>query len=123
MVTRQQAKNIASRIDALAAAIDPHAGAVRVVVFDGETPDLAMRRHVELRPEHAGRKVAIEQEAHERTEARELCAVFAGATPEDYRRFKAFIDRLPRTWVMPNAGRFEDDRPGNRNFLEFNDEL
>lgn len=109
MVTRQQTKNIASRIDALAAAVDPQAGRVKVVVFDGETPEFAMRRHVELRPEHARRRVIIERRRQERTEARELAAVFAGATEADFRAFKDGFDRMLT-------------RAGGISFLDFYDD-
>lgn len=110
MVTRQQTKNIASRIDALAQALDPHSGAVRVVVFGDETPEFAMRRHVELRPEHAGRRVVIDRERQARRDVHELSAVFAGATEADYRAFKAEFDDMC-------AG-----RPGGLSFLDFYDE-
>ena len=111
MVTRQQTKNIASRIEALAGALDPHAGAVRVVVFDGETPECAMRRHVELRPEHAGRRVVIEYVNGPRISVRELSAVVAGATEADYRAFKTQFARAFGA------------RAGGCSFLDFYEDL
>ena len=110
MVTRRQITSIASRIEMLATAIDPNAGAVRVVVFDGETSEQAMQRHVELRPEHRGRRVVIDRAQYPRVEIHELSAIFAGATEADFRAFKAAFDRLCRV-----------SSPG-RSFLDFYDE-
>jgi len=110
MVTQARIKSLAARIHGIATAVDPNAGAVRVVVFDGETPEEAMRRHVELRPEHRGRRVIIDRAKYPRNEVHEMSAVFAGATEADYRAFKAEFDR---TFGVPSSG---------RSFLDFYDE-
>jgi hypothetical protein len=97
MTTRAQLDRLGRRIDQLAVAIDPIEEAVTVVVFRGETPDVALARHRELRPEHAGRLVRIEHRIDvERGEAEELCAVFVGATSQDAAAFGWWLANKPR---------------------------
>jgi ATP phosphoribosyltransferase regulatory subunit HisZ len=88
MATRAQLEKLDARIDALAAAITPDSEAVTVVVFDGETPAEAARRHRDLRPDHAGRLVRFEHRRAPRTKVEEMFAVH---TPAEIR---AVIERI-----------------------------
>jgi hypothetical protein len=107
MVTTAQIDRLGKRIDQLAAAIDPPEGAVKVVVFRGESPEFALARHRELRPEHAGRLVKLEHRNEERDHVRELCAVHLGATKADEAAFQAWLMH-PR----PRLGDLVADRTG-----------
>jgi uncharacterized protein DUF6527 len=59
-----------------------------LVVFQGETPDFALQRHQELRPDHADRLVRFEHRNEPRTEVAEMFAVH---TPDE---LKAVLDRI-----------------------------
>jgi hypothetical protein len=96
MVTTAQIDKLGRRIDQLAAAIDPAEEAVKVVVFRGESPDFALARHRELRPEHAGRLVRLEYRGVERNDVHELAAVFIGATSEDTAAFDRWLADMPK---------------------------
>lgn len=105
MVTAAQIDRLGRRIAQLGAAIDPGEEAVKVVVFRGESPDFALARHRELRPEHAGRLVRIEHRNVERGEAEELCAVFLGATSEDKAAFKVWLANKPKDTLGDHVAR------------------
>jgi hypothetical protein len=85
MVTRAQALRIEARVEELAAGLGTD---VTVVVFRGETPEFAMARHRELRPDHAGQRVRLEWRNEERNDIREMFAVCSEA------EVRAFFDEL-----------------------------
>jgi hypothetical protein len=72
MVTRAQALRIEARVEELAGALGT---SIVVVVFKGETAEFALARHRELRPDHAGRRVQLEQRPEVRDETKEAFAV------------------------------------------------
>ena len=92
MVTKAAIDKLTSRIEALASLIDPIAGAVLVAVFEGETPEFALERHCELRPEHRGRRVQYDRRPNRREELHELAAVWAGPTLADFEEFRRSIE-------------------------------
>jgi hypothetical protein len=102
MVTRSQIDKLGTRIEELAALLDPDAGQVTVAVFRGETPEFAARRHCELRPEHSGRQMRFDYRTLERSELGEELAVRAGATADDLQQFRrtlAEIDGTSRNFI------------------------
>jgi hypothetical protein len=58
------------------------------VVFARETPDFALQRHRELRPDHAGRPMRFEHRNEPRTEVAEM---FATHTPDE---LQSALDRV-----------------------------
>ena len=95
MVTRVQLDKIGSRIEQLASIINPGAGAITVAVFAGETPEFALQRHCELRPEHGGgRRVKFDHRSTKREELHELAAVWAGATEHDFQEFRREVEQI-----------------------------
>ena len=101
MVTRQQLTRLAGQIDALADAIDPDAAPVTITVFAGETPEFAARRHCELRPEHAGRRVRFDyQPHHHRSDPGHEWGTVWGATEEER---GALVEGLKR-FMKKNEG-------------------
>ena len=94
MVTRVQLDRIGSRIEQLANLINPNAGAITVAVFAGETPEFALQRHCELRPEHGGRRVKFDHRTNKRDEIHELSAIWAGATEHDFQEFRREIEQM-----------------------------
>jgi hypothetical protein len=91
MATKAQLDKLATRVEALAIALDPNRP-IDVTVFVGETADFAMRRHRELRPEHAGRRVALVYDSNnQRTEGLECYAVSL-STEEDRAAYFASIE-------------------------------
>ena len=75
VVTSLQMKRLASRAEELIEILEPERAPVRVVVFRNETPQLAMSKHLKLRPEHRGKRFKLEYRSDERNEASELLAV------------------------------------------------
>ena len=67
MVTAGQLWRLDAKLDALVPAIDTDSQVITVVVFSGETPDFALQRHRELRPDQAGRPVRFEHRNEPRT--------------------------------------------------------
>jgi hypothetical protein len=59
MVTAAQLSRLDAKLGALVAAIDTDSKPITVVVFSDETRELALQRHRELRPDHAGRSGAV----------------------------------------------------------------
>ena len=89
MATKATLDKLAARVEALALALD--APPIEVVVFLNETADFAMRRHRELRPEHAGRRVSLVYDAfNERWEGGEYYAVSL-STPEDRAQYAEYM--------------------------------
>ena len=114
MVTRAAIDRLGARIEALAAVIDPGAGTIAVAVFAGETPEFALQRHCELRPEHAGRRARFDRRARERDEMHELCATWAGATEADFQDFRRLVAEIStsdggRQFVEEFAGKPHDN--------------
>jgi hypothetical protein len=80
MASRPRAKKVSAQIEALAMALGAESAAVNVVVFQGETPQEAMAKHVALRPSHKGRQVWFEHRpTRERTDFESLLAVHSHA--------------------------------------------
>ena len=88
MVTATQVSRLNAKLDALVAAIDTDSRTITVVVFRGDTPDFALERHRELRPDHAVRSVRFEHRNEPRTEVVEMFAVH---TPDE---LKAVLGRI-----------------------------
>ncbi|MGE0850992.1 MAG: hypothetical protein AB7O44_15420 [Hyphomicrobiaceae bacterium] len=91
MATRAQIGRLSSRIQLLAEVIDPNAGLITVAVFRGETPEHAMARRRELRPEHAGRRVRFDFRSNARDDINEWSAVWLGATEVDLDALRSFM--------------------------------
>jgi hypothetical protein len=90
MATKAQLDRLASRVEALAIALDPKPP-VEVTVFLNETADFAMQRHRELRPEHAGRRVSLVYDRlNERWDGGEYYAVWLSAE-EDRDAWRAYM--------------------------------
>jgi hypothetical protein len=98
MATKAQLDRLAARVEALAIALDPNP-AVEVTVFRGETAEHAMRRHRELRPEHAGRRVSLIYDNNERTEGLEVYAVLQN-TEEDREMYFTRIEAIERNDIL-----------------------
>jgi hypothetical protein len=113
MVTAAQLSRLDAKLDALVAAIDTDNQPPTVVVFSGETRELALQRHRELRPDYAGRRVRFEHRKEERDDGREIFAVQA---PEELR---ALMDRIEANGrgkpigeqMLADAHRCENDCP------------
>ena len=113
MVTAAQLSRLDAKLDALVAAIDTDNQPPTVVVFSGETRELALQRHRELRPDYAGRPVRFEHRNEERDDVREIFAVQA---PEELR---ALMDRIEANGrgkpigeqMLADAHRCENDCP------------
>jgi hypothetical protein len=82
MVTRTQFLKLGDKIDELAAVLDPDDSIVRVVVFEGESPDFALAWHRRHRPEHAGRHVQLEYRNEGRHLTSDLAAVHLATAAE-----------------------------------------
>jgi hypothetical protein len=108
---RPRPGKLSNQITALSEAIDPDTGAVTVAVFAGETPEFASRRHRELRPEHAGRRVRFDYRPNKRDEWHEWGDVHIGATEADFRAFQAELSAM---WDSARASRSD--------FVNFYDE-
>jgi hypothetical protein len=72
MVTKAQIDRLSARIEQMAVANDP---AITVAVFKGETPEFAIQRHKELRPDHCGRRLSLSWRTEPRDEVGEMFAV------------------------------------------------
>jgi hypothetical protein len=72
VVTSLQMRRLTSRAEEPIEALQPERAPVRVVVFRNETPQLAMEKHLKLRPEHCGRRCRLEYRGDERNEASKL---------------------------------------------------
>jgi hypothetical protein len=71
---------VSAQIEALALALGADMAPVNVVVFEGETPEEAMAKHVQLRPAHKGRQARFEHRpTRERTPFESLLAVHSQA--------------------------------------------
>src|SRR5580765_8257563 len=88
MVTATQVSRLDAKLDTLVAAIDTDNQPITVVVFRGETREFALKRHRELRTDHAGRLVRFEYRRVLRTE---LAEMFATRTPDE---LQAVLDRI-----------------------------
>lgn len=102
----RQLLKLTAQVEDLAGALDPHP-IVTVAVFDHETEEFAARRHVSLRPEHAGLRIRFDYRRNERSPTHEVCAVWAGATESDMFTYKEWMERRPS---------------GLRNFLGFHED-
>jgi hypothetical protein len=76
MATRQQIARLEARIEQIALASDP---AVTVTAFAGESAEFAVQRHCQLRPEHTGRRMKIEQRREPRDKVAEMFAACSQA--------------------------------------------
>ena len=76
MVTKAQIDKLEARIEQMAVANNP---AISVAVFKGETPEFAMQRHCELRPEHKGRRMQLKARPEPRHHVAELLAAHSQA--------------------------------------------
>src|SRR5262245_48368337 len=97
MVSRSQVAALSARIEEIAAVFenvtDP---SVTVAVFKGEDPETAARRHLQLRPDHKGRRMKFEQRTEPRDKVLELAAVHSLAELEDVLRpFDGYSRSLP----------------------------
>jgi hypothetical protein len=88
MVTATQLSRLDAKLDALVAAIDTDNQPITVVVFSGETPDFALQRHREMRPDHAGRLVRFEHRNVPRTEVAKMLATHTSD------ELQALMDRI-----------------------------
>ena len=76
MVTKATIDKLTKAIEQIAVADVP---AITVAVFSGETPALAVQRHIEHRPEHAGRRVHLNWRTEPRDHVNEMFAVCSQA--------------------------------------------
>jgi hypothetical protein len=74
MVTKLQLDRLEQRMEQIAEVLEPERAAVRCVVFKGETLQFAMARHLELRPEHRGRRIRLEYRNDARDHLSEMLA-------------------------------------------------
>jgi hypothetical protein len=114
MVTAAQLSRLDAKLDALVAAIDTDNQPITVVVFSDETRELALQRHRQLRPDHAGRPVRFEHRNEVRCYVGELFACHSDA------EIQAMIERIDAKgrgktvgdWMLADAhGREADDSP------------
>ena len=100
MVTAAQLSRLDAKLDELTAVIDTDSQPITVVAFAGETSEFALRRHRELRPDHAGQLVRFEHRWEPRTE---LAGMFAAHTQDELQAVIARIGEAGRGLMVGEA--------------------